>query len=216
MSRPLTHRQRLADLRARYADRRTVARQLLDEALALVDSTVIELQAAHDAQLTELARQHGAQLAQAENRLREVEGRATRAQDRVRELEAMRTNLRESRETIDDGVLVKFPNPRTYMRSGDEAKWGRPWVLSELETLCFRLRVGGATDDTEVRTKSDHTEATIPFPEMALTAPEPKPETATTAQPPVRWWKQRAAAAAACVLLGIALQYVVSLLGGGS
>lgn len=216
MSRPLTHRQRLADLRARYVDRRTVARQLLDEALALADSTVIELQAGHEAQVAEVERQHQLQTAQFEARLGRVEYRAQQAEERVRVLEAARTNLRESRETIAEGVLVKIKSPRTYNnRTDEEEPFGRPWTLGELEAVCYRFRLGGGTDDTEVRNKRDHTEATIPYPEMALSAPE-KPAPVATEQPRARWWKRRAAVATACVLLGIALQYVVSLLGAGS
>lgn len=173
------HRQRLERLRDEYTNRRSVPRQLLDQATGLVESSWLELQARHEAQLAEADRQHEAQAAR-------LEARATRAEDRVRQLEAMRTNLREERETVDDGVLVKITAPRTTTWRGDDSDIPRPWTLGELEAVAYRLRLGGGTDDTEVRIKRDHTEATIPYPELVLDAPA-KTEAAAEA-PKVRWW----------------------------
>ena len=161
------HQERLERLRDEYGNRRTVTRQMLDQAVRLVESTTLELQARHEMQLAEADRQHQWQLDR-------VERRATVAEDRVRQLEAMRTNLRESREAIEEGVLVKITSPRAVNWRGEESEMSRPWTLAELETVVYRLRVGGGTDDTEVRIKRDHTEATIPYPELVLEAPTTK------------------------------------------
>jgi hypothetical protein len=201
------HQQRLADLRDRYANRRTVSRQLLDEATGLVDSALVELQARHETQLAEADRQHGAQVAR-------LEARATRVEDRVRELEAMRTNLRESRETIDDGVLVKITAPRTTTWRGENSDIPRPWTLGELEAVAYRLRLGGGTDDTEVRIKHQHTEATIPYPELVLDAPA---KTTLPEEPPTsRWWSRTGAQVAIGAVLGVLLVAITMVIGGAS
>lgn len=202
-----TYRDRLEKMRAQYRDRRSVAAQLLDDAVRLVDTTVamaqVELDvqlAARDARLAEAERQHQIQLARAEDR-------ATRAEDRVRALEAMRTNVRESRETIDDGVLVRISAPKVVGRNDEESPWSRPWTLGELETVAYRLRLGGAVDDTEVRIKHDHTEATVPYPELVLDAPPAKPRPLPEV-PAVPFWRRQvllpAVVAVAMVLVFLA------------
>lgn len=192
------HQQRLERLRDEYTNRRSVPRSLLDRAVQIVESSWLELQARHEMQLAEADRQHAAQVAR-------LEARATRAEDRVRELEAMRTNLRESRETIDDGVLVKITAPRTATWRGETSDIPRPWTLGELETVAYRLRLGGGTDDTEVRIKHQHTEATIPYPELVMDAPaKPEPTEAAT----IPWWqgaRARLGFSAANAVLGLLL-----------
>jgi hypothetical protein len=211
------YRDQLADLRNRYGNRRTVASDLLDDALRLVDATVTDQRhkldtdlavhlARHETQLAEAERQHGIQLARVEDRL-------ARSEARVRQLEAARTNLRETRETIDDGVLVKISAPRAATWEGKESNIPRPWTLGELDTVIYRLRLGGGTDDTEVRIKHDYTEATIPHPEMVLEAPAKKPEL-PVARTGTRWWSSRSSfATAGAVALVVIVYGVLALVG---
>lgn len=194
-----TYREQLDVLHARYSDRRTVANQLLEEVVQLVDLIATDERSRHEAQLAEAERQHSIQLARVEDRL-------ARATDDVQRLERARTNLRETRETIDDGVLVKILAPRAATWEGKESNIPRPWTLGELETLMYRMRLGGGTDHTEVRFKHDHTEATIPFPELVLEAPTPKtpdpPE-----RPAVRWRNTRSAFAITGAVALVVLVY---------
>jgi hypothetical protein len=199
-----SYREELEALRDRFTDRRTVPRQLLDDALGLVDTTVAELQTRHEAQLAEVERQHDRVLGR-------LEVRASRAEDRVRELEAMRTNLRETRETVDDGVLVKIAAPRT---SSHGEGYPRPWTIAELDAVLYRLRLGGGTDDTEVRIGHRETEATIPFPELVLDPPA-KREPEVVAHRPRRW-RPVVLIAATGATLGAAMVLIVALLGGAA
>lgn len=188
------YRDQLQQIRGRYDGRRTVQRDMLDDALRLVDAEVrlraeqlagdaLISAARHATELATIRDQHDRQV----NRLQE---RADRAEGRVRELEEMRTNLRESQETLDDGVLVKIAAPRGAKWDGSEGNYPRPWTLGELDTVAYRLRLGGATDDTEVRFKHDHTEATIPFPELVIDPPRIiKPaESTRTVERLAGWW----------------------------
>lgn len=217
MNANLPYRDQLADLRDRYGSRRTVARDLLDDALRLVDATMADQQNLHDKQAAVQLARHETQLAEAERQhsiqLARVDDRLARSEARVRQLEAARTNLRETRETIDDGVLVKISAPRAATWEGKDSNTPRPWTLGELDTVIYRLRLGGGTDDTEVRIKHDHTEATIPHPEMVLEAPTKKPERVLE-RPTVRWLSSRPAfIIAGAAALIVAVYGVLQLVG---
>ena len=93
------------------------------------------------------------------------------AQAKVDELSTRRTLMREERETVEDGTVVRLLAP-TVAGYGDTNRV-RPWMLGELEDVMHRLRMGGADEGTEVRFKRDAIEACIPFAEFALVPAKP-------------------------------------------
>lgn len=176
---PAQYRDQLEQLRNRYSDRRTITAQFVGETLDLFEAAVTDLQTEHVARMAEAERQHGIHLARSEDR-------TARAEKRVGDLEAARLAIRQSHETIDAGVLVKITAPRGHYSSGEESKYARPWTLAELEDIAYRLRLGGGVDETEVRFQHDHTEATIPFPELVLDSPSRKASPADDQNPTPR------------------------------
>lgn len=177
--------EQLDEWRERYANRRTVSWQMLNEAARLVEASQryharlaqAEIARVED-RLAALEEQHASELERAEQRLEQQRNRAERAEAAEQAYRKQQTNLREERETVDDGVQVRIEAPR-IPGYGDRTH-PRPWTLGELETMMYRLRAGGATDDTEVRFKHEHAEACIPFPEMVL---EPTREVARRPEP---------------------------------
>ena len=205
----------IREWRDRYTGRRTIAAQMLDEAEVLVrDATARE---------REQERQHFKterewDLERRERRVEHAEGLAAQREDRLRRqlveaqakiesLSARTTLMRESRETVEDGTVVRLLAP-TVPSYGDRND-PRPWMLGELEDVTHRLRMGGADESTEVRFKRDAIEACVPFAEFALPpskAPEaPAPASPRSSRPPLpvvaRW----------TIAAGIVLALVFSL-----
>ena len=170
----------IREWRDRYAGRRTVARQLLDDAEVLVRDAIarerdLERRQAKTEREWDLERrerqvEHAEQLA--EQRLDRVRRQLAEAEQKIAILSPRQTLMREERETVEDGTVVRLLAP-TVPSYGDSTSV-RPWMLGELEDVTHRLRMGGADEATEVRFKRDAIEACVPFAEFALAAPAPK------------------------------------------
>lgn len=175
----------IREWRERYTERRTVARQMLDQAELLVRDAVA-LERAQEQRATKAQRAYDL-----ERREREVEQAKRLYEQQVdrlrRELAEARaeiasmsprqTLMREQRETVADGTIVRIQAPLVPKYDSTAV---RPWVLSEIEEVSQRLRMAGGDDRTEVRFKADAIEACVPFPEFALTPAAPVPAERTT------------------------------------
>lgn len=168
--------------RRQFTDRRTIPAQMLDEAHALVLAAISEQAAEHRGQLEMLEEQHARELERAGQRETRLRERAERAEAAEKAYRTQQTNLREQRETVDDGVQVRISAP-TFRSYGDR-DMVRPWTLGELDQVLYRLRSAGAGDDTEVRFARERVEACVPFPEMVLDHRPAAPPPATTDRPP--------------------------------
>lgn len=163
----------LAEFRERFANRRTVPYEMFQFAERLVRaSTEYHARQARDAAAAADERAQvvidaaNAEHARLLEQVRRLEADAAEWRTRYQDYKRDQTNLRESRETIDDGTLVKINAPRI-------SSWGdktipRPWTLEELEMLTHRMRMAGGDDQLEVRFKHEHVEATVPIPEFAF------------------------------------------------
>ena len=181
MTEPLTYDsdRLIREWRDRYAGLRTVAREMLEQAEILVrDAIARELEQTRSEAKT--AREYD--LERREKAVEYAEGRQqwridrlaaqlAEAQAKVDELSTRRTLMREERETVEDGTVVRLLAP-TVAGYGDTNRV-RPWMPCELEDVMHRLRMGGADEGTEVRFKRDAIEACIPFAEFALVPAKP-------------------------------------------
>lgn len=169
----------IRDWRDRYAGRRTIAWQMLTDAEALVRDAIareleqVQRQARTDREWELERRERAVERAGRERdwQVDRLRRELAEAREKIASLSPRQTLMREERETVEDGTVVRILAP-TVPSYGDKSS-PRPWMLGELEDVAYRLRAGGAQDDTEVRFKRDAVEACVPFPESALTAPAP-------------------------------------------
>lgn len=213
MTEPLTYEsdRLIREWRDRYAGRRTIAWQMLDDAEALVRDAIArereqeQRQAKTDRERELDRREHAIEVA--ENRqewqLDRLRRQVAEAEAKIAAMSPRMTLMREERETVEDGSIVRILAP-TVPSYGDKSS-PRPWMLGELEDVVHRLRMGGADEQTEVRFKRDAIEACVPFAEFAL-APaqqQPRPPDLTAPRPPRRVPPLIGWAAAAGLVLGV-------------
>jgi YD repeat-containing protein len=169
----------IREWRDRYAGRRTVAWQMLADAEVLVRDAIAREREQERRQATT---EHAWELERRERAVELAEGWHEQQLDRLRrelaearlKIDSMsprQTLMREERETVEDGTVVRLLAP-TVPSYGDKSS-PRPWMLGELEDVAHRLRMGGADEGTEVRFKRDAIEACVPFAEFALVPARP-------------------------------------------
>lgn len=179
----------IREWRDRYTDRRTVAREMLDQAEILVREAVVR---ERELERREAKTSHEYELERREKRLEYAEGMHEQRVDRLKlqlaeakaqiaSLSPRQTLMREERETVEDGTIVRILAPTTPSYGENTAV--RPWMLGELEDVAQRLRMAGGDEKTEVRFKRDAVESCVPFPEFALT---PAARPAPTTKSPIR------------------------------
>lgn len=164
----------IREWRDRYTSRRTVSWQMLSDAEALVrDAIARELeqsrrQAKSDRELDLERRERDAAWARGlhDQQVDRLRRELAEARAKIDSLSSRQTLMREERETVEDGTIVRILAP-TVPAWGDKNS-PRPWRLVELDDVTLRLRMAGASDATEVRFKRDAIEACVPMPELAL------------------------------------------------
>jgi hypothetical protein len=140
------HYDELARLRSKYRDKRTIGWQLLDDCIQLVESTVAENDAYQAGRLDET---------QADNeRLREHLASARAQVKKLADELSEKRTLREERERQGDEVKVSI----------DRSLKG--WQVSDLEEIAYRLRCGGAVDETPVKVTDYTASALVPAPDL--------------------------------------------------
>lgn len=177
----------IREWRDRYAGRRTIAHQMLNDAEVLVRDAIVrereqERRQAKTEREWDLERRERA-VEHAEQRqgwlVDRLRTQLAEAEAKIASMSPRMTLMREERETVEDGTVVRLLAP-TVPSYGDKTS-PRPWMLGELEDVVHRLRMGGADEQTELRFKRDAIEACVPFAEFALTPAPP----ARPARPPV-------------------------------
>lgn len=160
------HYEELYAIRDRYQNKRTLGYALVDSCLKLVDSAMLEERARWSGKL--------------EQALEEV-GRERKTLDRVRE------DNKRLRASLEEKTVLR--EART--RDGDEEvrvtidRSLGGWCVSDLEEVAYRLRSGGAEDETPVKITDYSITANVPAPNLIpLTRPSKTPEPLHV-QPPV-------------------------------
>lgn len=160
--------------RERYTTRRTVSRQMLDEAEVLVRDAIAreleqERRQAKSNRERDLERRECEMELQSkryEAQIARLQAQLAEAKSKIESLSPRATLMREERETVEDGTVVRLLAPTTPSYADRISP--RPWMLGELEDVILRLRMAGGAESTEVRIKHDAIEACVPFPEAAL------------------------------------------------
>lgn len=203
--------------RERYTARRTIAHQMLNDAEVLVrDAISREL----EQQRRESKTQREYELERRERQVEHAEGaqqwqidrlqrQLAEAKEKIASLSPRVTQMREERETVEDGTVVRLMAP-TVPSYGDNTA-PRPWMLGELEDVIYRLRLSGGGEDTEVRFKRDAIEACVPFPEFALTPPAREAVAVPDSVPPSRLRRVGLMAGLGLLLVVLALLGLVLL-----
>lgn len=181
----------IREWRDRYTGRRTIAAQMLDDAEVLVRDAIVrereqerreaKIERERDLERRERAVERAEEMKDwTTDRLRR---QLAEAESKIASMSPRMTQMREERETVEDGTVVRLLAP-TVPIYGDRSE-PRPWMLGELEDVIYRLRLGGGDEGTEVRFKRDAIEACIPFAEYALMPASPQPPPPAPRRPSV-------------------------------
>lgn len=141
------HHERLQDWRDTYTDRRTIGRQMLDRAEKLVKDAIAE------------------NTAYFEGKIEQAQETAERWEKHYRLAEEQRSNLKRM---LDE----KRTLAETRSKEGEEVRVqiARPdwkgWQICDLEEIAYRLRCGGAVDETPVKIDSREASALVPAPDL--------------------------------------------------
>lgn len=201
----------------RYTRRRTVSWQMLQEAQVLVrDAIARELEQERreaksererDLERRERAVEHAERLQQ--SRMDRLKRELAESREKIASLSPRQTLMREERETVEDGTMVRLLAPTTPSY-GDKTS-PRPWMLGELEDVIHRLRMAGGGESTEVRFKRDAIEACVPFPEFALTPAKRTAPTSIEREESAKRPVPRSVVLAAWMAIVLALMGVVAV-----
>lgn len=186
-----------------YADRRTIQahmiRDVAELAYGYVDEQLAAPQAERDAQVQRL-------VGVIERLERRTEIYQTRTKQLERALSEKRT-IREEREAARQDAETDVTISNGY----------GGWTVAGLEEIAYRLRSGGAVDDTPVEIDKSRAVASVPAPNMVtLTAPTTaqlaadEPE---NGQPLVEWWQRPPALLAWSVFIGFTFATVLWVCG---
>lgn len=207
----------IREWRDRYSRRRTVTHQMLNDAEVLVRDAITrereqERRAAKaerewDLERRETRVEHAERLGEA--RLDRLRRQLSGAEQKIASLSPRQTLMREERETIEDGTVVRILAPTTPSYGDKDAI--RPWMLGELEDVTHRLRMGGANEETEVRFKRDAIEACVPFAEFTLTPASPPPDKRETVVRPTHHALPRGLVLAATVITTLVLVIILGV-----
>lgn len=207
----------IREWRDRYTTRRSVQWQMLDQAEVLVRDAIAREREQEQRHATAERdydlerREREAQRAQDrhEHQVDRLRRQLAEAESKIATLSPRMTLMREERETVEDGTVVRLLAP-TVPSYGDGTSV-RPWMLGELEDVVHRLRMGGADEGTEVRFKRDAIEACVPFAEFALTPASPRAPAPSTGTGDVSVWSSQRRSALAIAVAALVLVLVVVL-----
>lgn len=173
------HRRELEAWRDEYAKRRGLVRDMLYEAVTLVRDAVEWAERDADRKVA-LAEERAA--GRVEQAQREADRQREECEGARRHAKTLQSMLDEKRALRDerkrDGEEVKVTVGRDY----------RGWWLSDLEEVAYRLRMGGAVDDTPIEVGEYWISANVPDPNMVSLA---NPERAKPELPPTTYESER-------------------------
>lgn len=145
--------EQLAEWRERFTNRRTVPWEMLELAEAMIRAAAEHHRHQYEVALATLREEHAARVEVLQST---IDGQSSTIDSLKRQAEERRS-LNEARRDAGDG------DAEVTIRRDDHLK---AWRLSDLEEIAFRLRCGGATDDTPVDMASNRAIAVVPVPNL--------------------------------------------------
>jgi hypothetical protein len=146
------HLEQLEAIRQRYRDKRTLGYRLADDCVAMATAAIVEDRARCEAQLELAARYHQG-----------TRDLADTLKRRIDQLEGWR-ELKETRSSAAKVTGYEDPG-QVHVALGREGP-NRTWTVADLEEVAYRLRCGGAVDDTPVSGVLNTISATVPAPNL--------------------------------------------------
>lgn len=167
----LTFEARLARTLEEHAGSRTIRAQMIRDVAELALGRVAELQAQHAAELDALAQRHAGAL----------EGQAFTHEARVARLEKDRDDWQQ----LCQSAQKRLDEKRTIRQELEQAAGAddckviiatdyHGWTVAGLEEIAYRLRTGGAGDDTPVDVRGSRAVAMVPAPNLVQLDASPK------------------------------------------
>lgn len=151
--------QELTALLEEYAGRRSAAAHLIRHVAALAVGHAAAAETRADQMLETLASKHAGVIEYLEQQLTASRESVSTYQ---RILDEKRT-LTEQRKSAADPDYTEVIIGNDY----------RGWTVAQLEEIAYRLRTGGAVDDTPVAIDNHRATAIVPAPNMVTLAPPP-------------------------------------------
>lgn len=153
----LKARRDLQYMRIRYKGRRPAAETLLNEFDLLLDDAEVEISKVVSEKEHDIDMQYSGRLKQAEKREDDARGIAVairKENESLRRVLEGKRVLKEERERDGDDVKVTI----------ERGVGG--WSVADIEEIAYRLRAGGATDETEVHLSTTRVAAHVPDPNV--------------------------------------------------
>ena len=210
-----THAERLAEWRQTYTDRRTVPWQMLEAAERVLEWG-----------LRDAERGANIAVARAEGKLEEAHAET----ERVREsLTKQIETLREHRDMLQRQIDKKRTIAETRSQEGEQVRvqigregWNG-WQIADIEEIAYRLRCGGAVDETPLKINDREASALVPAPDLVklesprhVTPAEKVAKILTAEQPtkrkPMSWTTRMLILGSASGAIGALLTAIVSRL----
>lgn len=169
--------EKLEALRDRYTNRRSIAWQFVEETLALVEQRSEELELAYttasEAEREATKRAHRDEVVRLEKSRDEWKTMCQTAHEHLDERRTIRQELEQAAGADDSKVTIS----NGYVG----------WTVAGLEEVAYRLRTGGAIDETPVDVEKSRAVAMVPAPNLVQLDASPKavPQRAAPAANPV-------------------------------
>lgn len=169
-------------MRTRYGKSRPAAKTLLDEFDSILDDAEVEMAKVISEKEHDIEMRYQGRLEQAEKREDAAVDRYTEKRAEVidlqHKLEGKRA-LKEERARDGEMVRVAFDRPS-----------GFDWTLADIEEMAYRMRLGGADDETVVNTASHEVSTWVPDPNMVRLGLKVQEEPEAEKRKPFAWWPQ--------------------------
>lgn len=157
---------------ANYAGRRSIQSHMIREVAELAYGHVAEVVNPRDTACDEQLQRLVGVIERLEDRVEVYRGRTVQLEEALSEKRTIREEREAAREEGETDVVIS----NGYVG----------WTVAGLEEIAYRLRSGGAIDDTPVEVSQSHARASVPAPNVVTLdhrPKEPAPPEAPTQQP---------------------------------
>lgn len=173
-------RRDLDYMRTRYGKSRPAAKTLLDEFDSILDDAETEISKIISEKEHDIEMRYQGRLEQAESREEAAWAKVNHQAGQINDLRdtlAGKRALKEERARDGEMVRVAFDRPS-----------GFDWTLADIEEMAYRMRLGGADDETVVNTASHEVSTWVPDPNMVRLGLKVQGEDEPEKRKSFAWW----------------------------